>query len=207
MENKPTLKLFYGLYDTCIKLKSIPLGYEFSYNRFSKDAHFPGWRGVKHIKRANSTYDCLVYTSSKHIIDDILKNDFLQSKIVSIQQPISAKHKDLLKKKDRKIILREALWFGKYKHRVQCSHNWDRPITKDESLETVQWVYNNFKKAESRIVNTMGSYLGYHRKGDRLAPSPTVFTTNEETIMLFKLTFNDRLNINIETIVQVNDID
>ena len=77
MENKPTLKLFYGLYDTCIKLKSIPLGYEFSYNKFSKDAHFPGWRGVKHIKRANSTYDCLVYTSSKHIIDDILKNDFL----------------------------------------------------------------------------------------------------------------------------------
>tara|TARA_B100000989_G_scaffold298380_1_gene287408 strand:- start:1312 stop:1935 length:624 start_codon:yes stop_codon:yes gene_type:complete len=207
MENKPTLKLFYGLYDTCIKLKSIPLGYEFSYNRFSKDAHFPGWRGVKHIKRANSTYDCLVYTSSKHIIDDILKNDFLQSKIVSIQQPISAKHKDLLKKKDRKIILREALWFGKYKHRVQCSHNWDRPITKDESLEIVQWVYNNFKKAESRIVNTMGSYLGYHRKGDRLAPIPTIFTTNEETIMLFKLTFNDRLNINIETIVQVNDID
>ena len=53
----------------------------------------------------------------------------------------------------------------------------------------------------------MGAYLGYVRKNQRLAPIPTIFTTNEETIMLFKLTFNDRLNINIETIVQVNDID
>lgn len=207
MENKPTLKLFYGLYDTCIKLKSIPLGYEFSYNKFSKDAHFPGWRGVKHINRSKSTYDCLVYTSSKYIINDILKNDFLQSKIVSIQRPISQKHKELLKKKDRKIILREALWFGKYKHRVQCSHNWDRPISKEESHEIVRWVYSNFKKSESRIVNTMGAYLGYHRKSQRLAPIPTIFATNEETIMLFKLTFNDRLSINIETIIQVNDID
>jgi hypothetical protein len=78
MENKPTLKLFYGLYDTCIKLESIPLGYEFSYNKFTKDAHFPGWRGVKHINRSKSTYNCLVYTSSKHIINDILKNDFFK---------------------------------------------------------------------------------------------------------------------------------
>ena len=162
---------------------------------------------MKHINRGKSTYDCLVYTSSKYIIDDILKNDFLQGKIVSIQSPIGEKHKELLKKKDRKIILRESLWFGKYKHRVQCSHNWDRPISKEESHEIVRWIYSNFKKAESRIVNTMGAYLGYHRKSQRLAPIPTVFATNEETIMLFKLTFNDRLNINIETIIQVNDID
>jgi hypothetical protein len=207
MENKPTLKLFYGLYDTCIKLESIPLGYEFSYNKFTKDAHFPGWRGVKHINRSKSTYNCLVYTSSKHIINDILKNDFLKSKIISIQQPINNKHKQLLKENDRKIILREALWFGKYKHRVQCSHNWDRPITKEESHEIVRWIYSNFKKAECRIVNTMGAYLGYHRKSQRLAPIPTVFTTNEETIMLFKLAFSDRLIMNIETIIQVNDID
>ena len=53
----------------------------------------------------------------------------------------------------------------------------------------------------------MGAYLGYHRKSQRLAPIPTIFATNEETIMLFKLTFNDRLSINIETIIQVNDID
>jgi len=196
----PTESVFYREFDTRIKIIKVPRYFHFNYSRFDNEGN-SRYRIVK-IYRSRSEYDCNFYTSSLDLIQNILTNPEL--KVTEITQPLNDTHRELLHKRDRKVVIRNKLWFNRYKHKISAYHNWDRSTTKDESVDMVKWIYEHFPKGENRIVSTSyGSYFS----PTRLIQPPTIFTNSEDTMMLFKLAYSDMLRMTMETCITLQELD
>ena len=196
----PTETVFYREFDTRIKLLKLPRNFHFNYVRFD-DKGNSRFRVVK-IYRSRHEYDCNLYTSSLDIIQNILTDHELQ--VTEITQPLNDTHRELLHKRDRKVVIRNKLWFNRYKHKISAWHNWDKSTTRDESLTMIKWIYEHFPKGENRIVSTSyGSYFG----STRVVQPPTIFTNSEDTMMLFKLAYSDMLRMTMETCITLQELD
>ena len=204
MENSinilPTESVFYREFDTRIKIIKVPRYFHFNYSRFDDRANLR-YRVVK-IFRSRAEYDCNFYTSSQDIVESILNNPDLQ--VTDITKPLNDTHRELLHKRDRKIVIRNKLWFNRYKHKISAWHNWDRNTTRDESASMVRWIYEHFPKGENRLVST--SY-GYGFGSTKVIQPPTIFTNSEESMMLFKLAYSDMLRMTMETCITLQELD
>tara|TARA_B110001454_G_scaffold195413_1_gene197672 strand:- start:1603 stop:2220 length:618 start_codon:yes stop_codon:yes gene_type:complete len=204
MEHSPTIKptesVFYRAFDTRIRVNKITNPFYFHYPRYS-DLGKLDYRVVR-IYRSRHEYDCNFYTSNETLIESVLNSGF---EIAEITKPLNKTHKELLHKRDRKVVIREKLWFNKYKHKISSWHNWDRTTTVQESRDMVRWVYEHFPKGENRVVSTM--YGSYFSSSNRLAQPPTVFTNSEETMMLMKLAYSDMLRLTMETCITLQELD
>ena len=199
MENNvfPSQSLYYRYFDTCIKFLDLPFNYVFNYPKIGLDGQTI-WRGVK-TKKSETTYNLAVYTSDVDMVDQIKSDDFLYRKIDKIHEPISDRHKKLLYEKDRSVVIRDKLWYNNYKHKLI---SWPKygvgTLEKDNA--TIKWIYDNFDFHDRRIV-----HIRYfmHRNRESV---PIVFCNSEETMMLFKLSHSDDLNIRIETVIQYKEL-
>lgn len=208
---KPSSKLFYRKYHTAIKL-----GY-FSYNskpglpyRF-KDLY----RSVRRFIEVDNQFEIVstVYTSDQKLIDYILDDDFYSRHILSIESPINQEHIDQLNSKDYKIVIRDNLWYKKYKYKLTAWANWRNQPTDQQYEDILKFCYTQFE--DSRVVNSYGGYGFYssfwsqHRSnmwGIANRPAygnsvPTVYTNDQAQIFLFKMAYANILNIDIETVI------
>ena len=196
----PTESMFYREFDTRIKLIKIPRNFYFTYNKIN-DVGKLRYRVVKSY-RSQHQYDANFYTSDELIIESLLQSDY---EIIEITKPLNETHKELLHKRDRKIVIRDKLWFNKYKHKVTAWHNYNKVTTPEESRIMVQWIYENFPKGNNRIVSTTYGY--YFSQPNRLLQPPTIFTNSEDTMMLFKLAYSSMLRMTMETCITLQEID
>ncbi|SVD57823.1 uncharacterized protein METZ01_LOCUS410677, partial [marine metagenome] len=115
------------------------------------------YRVVKNY-RSRHEYDANFYTSDRSIIESLLHGQF---EVIEITKPLNKAHEELLHKRDRKVVIRDKLWFNRYKHKVSSWHNWDRTTSPQESRRMVEWIYEHFPKGDNRVVSTAyGSYFG-----------------------------------------------
>jgi hypothetical protein len=204
MENNPqilpTESVFYREFDTRLRVIKIPRNFHFTYNRFNDSGRL-NYRVVK-MFRSKHEYDCNLYTSSDKIIQSVLNGEH---EVIEITKPLNDLHRELLHKRDRKVVIRDKLWFNRYKHKVSSWHNWDKTTSPQESRRMVEWIYEHFPKGDNRVVSTAyGSYFG---SPGRLAQPPTIFTNSEETMMLFKLAYSDMLRLTMETCITLQELD
>jgi len=204
-----SLKYFYGIYDSCVTLEHIPrqLPIENKFVRVDGQGNTT-FRVVRGYSHAAGTYHCKLYTSDKEIIDSIIADNVLYSKIIQIQKPLNKAHADLLAKKDRKIIIRDKIWYNKYKHRVTSWHDLPNTIqAQDEMGILLKWIHDHFPSSDSRIVSVMGGYHGHRAYRRGLSWIPTIFTNNEEAVMLFKLAFSSQVKIDFETCICLKELE
>jgi len=197
---KPTESIFYRAFDTRIKLIKIPRNFHFTYTKIN-DIGKLRYRVVKNY-RSRHEYDANFYTSDESIIESLLQCQF---EIIEITKPLNKTHKELLHKRDRKVVIRDKLWFNRYKHKISSWHNWDRVTTVEESRDMVKWIYEHFPKGKNRIVSSM--YGSYFTSSNRLAQPPTIFTNSEETMMLMKLAYSNMLRLTMETCITLQELD
>jgi len=196
----PTESLFYRAFDTRIKLIKIPRNFYFTYRKINNVGKLQ-YRVVKNY-RSQHQYDANFYTSDESIIESLLRCEY---EVVEITKPLNEMHKELLHKRDRKVVIRNKLWFNKYKHKISSWHNYNKITTPDESRAMVNWIYENFPKGKNRIVSSM--YGSYFTSSNRLAQPPTIFTNSEETMMLMKLAYSNMLRLTMETCITLQEID
>ena len=197
---KPTESVFYRVFDTRIRVNKIDRAFYYRFPKFN-DLGKLNYRVVR-IYRSRYEYDCNFYTSNQELIEKVLNSGF---EIAEITKPLNDHHRELLHKGDRKVVIREKLWFNKYKHKISAWHNWDKATTVPESRDMVLWVYEHFPKGENRVVSSM--YGSYFASSNRLAQPPTVFTNSEETMMLMKLAYSDMLRMTMETCITLQELD
>ena len=206
MESKitilPTETIFYRTFDTRIRIIKLPKLYHFGkhYPRFDETGR-QSYRVVR-IHRSRMEYDVNFYTSNPAMIADILASDL---EVVEICQPLNQMHKELLHDKDRSVVIRDKLWYRKYKHKITAWHNYEKPTTHDESKVMVQWIYDNFDRRSNRLGSN--SYGTWFSTPGRLVSPPTIFTNSEETMMLMKLAYSDMLRMTMETCITLKEID
>ena len=204
MEHSPTIKptesVFYRAFDTRIRVNKISNPFYFHFSKYN-DLGKLQYRVVR-IYRSRHEYDCNFYTSNETLIEKVLNSGF---EIAEITKPLNETHRELLHKRDRKVVIREKLWFNKYKHKISAWHNWDRTTTVSESRNMVHWVYEHFPKGENRVVSSM--YGSYFASSNRLSQPPTVFTNSEETMMLMKLAYSNMLRLTMETCITLQELD
>lgn len=204
MEHNPTItpteSVFYRIFDTRIRVNKIDRAFYYQFPKYN-DLGKLNFRVVR-IYRSKHEYDCNFYTSNPELIESVLNSGF---EIVEITKPLNDYHRELLHKRDRKIVIREKLWFNRYKHKISAWHNWDTPTTIPESRNMVHWVYEHFPKRENRVVSSM--YGSYFASSNRLAQPPTIFTNSEETMMLMKLAYSDMLRMTMETCITLQELD
>jgi len=202
IKTSPTESLFYREFDTRIKVVKLPRKFHFNFSKFDTFGK-TRYRVVKSY-RSRHEYDCNLYTSSIDIIQDILDNPELE--VTELTKPLNEAHKELLHKRDRKVVIRKRLWFNKYKHKISAWHNWDKSTTRDESLAMIRWVTEHFPKGENRLVSANYGY-GFGFSRDRVIQPPTIFTNSEESMMLFKLAYSDMLRMTMETCITLQELD
>tara|TARA_B110000037_G_scaffold9280_1_gene10144 strand:+ start:334 stop:957 length:624 start_codon:yes stop_codon:yes gene_type:complete len=206
MESKitilPTESVFYGTFDTRLRIIKLPKHYHFGkvyprYNEVGKQSY----RAVR-VYRSRIEYDVNFYTSDPAIIADILASDL---EVVEITKPLNQAHKEMLHDSDRRVVIRDKLWYRKYKHKITAWHNYEKATTHDESKNMVQWIYDNFDRKSNRLVSN--SYGTWFSSPGRLISPPTIFTNSEETMMIFKLAYSSMLRITMETCITLKEID
>ena len=206
MESKitilPTESVFYGTFDTRLRIIKLPKHYHFGkvyprYNEVGKQSY----RAVR-VYRSRIEYDVNFYTSDTAIIADILASDL---EVVEITKPLNQSHKEMLHDSDRRVVIRDKLWYRKYKHKITAWHNYEKATTHDESKSMVQWIYDNFDRKSNRLVSN--SYGTWFSSPGRLISPPTIFTNSEETMMIFKLAYSSMLKITMETCITLKEID
>lgn len=208
---KPSSKLFYRKYHTAIKL-----GY-FSYNSKPGLPHRfeDSYRSVRRFIEVDNQFEIVstVYTSDQKLINYILNDDFYSRHILSIEGPVSQEHIDQLNSKDYKIVIRDNLWYKKYKYKMTAWANWRNQPTDEQYEDILKFCYTQFE--DSRVVNSYGGYGLYssfwsqHRSnmwGITNRPAygnsvPTVYTNDQAQIFLFKMAYANILNIDIETVI------
>lgn len=198
----PTESVFYGTFDTRLRIIKLPKHYHFGklyprYNEVGKQSY-----RVVRVHRSRIEYDVNFYTSDPAIIADILASDL---EVVEITKPLNQAHKEMLHDSDRRVVIRDKLWYRKYKHKITAWHNYEKSTTHDESKSMVQWIYDNFDRKSNRLVSN--SYGTWFSSPGRLISPPTIFTNSEETMMIFKLAYSSMLRITMETCITLKEID
>jgi len=196
----PTATMFYRDFDTRITLTKVPRNFNFRYEKYD---HITMKLKYRVVKRYRSQVECDVnfYTSDESIINDILASKYT---IVEIVRPLNQAHRDLLHDRDRSVVIRNKLWFNKYKHKITSWHSSDANTSIEESKAMVRWVYEHFPRKANRLVSQSHGYYWSHA---RLSPPPVIFTNSEETMMLMKLAYSGMLRMVLETCITLKELD
>lgn len=222
-------KLFYGKFLYRIRLGSFPrrvdllgkLGMHdeefrqrwdwdpvsWRYNRWNYDEHVGRYKTPATDPKFNVSY----YTSSEIIVNHLL-NEY-ESYITETSGPVSNEHLSTLENLDAHTIFRKQYYYNKYPYRLESWRTWRDDCSDDTLMEAYEYIIENFNNTEhSRI--TMKSFLinqsnhqfpshwfGGPRAISRYSVLPTVYTTDESALMMFKLMFTGKFNIKLTRVV------
>jgi len=202
---KPTTKLYYGKYHTAFKVGPFPY-----HSPAYIPKHLDGVRIVSHHVHGSKITNT-IYTNNQEVIDYILSDAYLRMHIQSVVGVINQEHYEYLRDKDRQLILRENLWYSKYKHKMSVWKTYKHVNTTTEDAErALDFIYETFDDKESRTNGHFGAQYynvtPYANMANSWITMPTIFTNNEAGIFLFKMAFNEKFTIKVETIVCLKDV-
>lgn len=143
------------------------------------------------------TYDVYntVYTSDLSLIMGLQQNYDYRD----VYTPASEEHQKLLHTcKDNKVVIRDKLWYNKYRYKVEVWRNWRDTGFKEETLkEAHKFIQQSFDFNQSK-TRRMSHYNAYS--------IPSVFTNDLNSIMLLKLAYNDTLRVHISEVTTVDEL-
>ena len=189
---KPSISLYFRKY-TC----KIMLGPFKDYN----DTIFvdkPHRCKVQHVFNPETdSYDVYnsVYTDNLELISSLEASYDYKS----INTPVSEEHIKLLKSTgDNKVIIRERLWYNKYRYRVEVYRNWRDNGFREEILkEAHDFMNKSFDFTQTKRRTTM-SYNSYS--------VPNLYTNDLNSVMLLKLAYNDTLRVIVQEVVTIDEL-
>lgn len=200
----PATKLYYGKYHTAIKIGPFPY-----HSPAYIPKHLSGFRIVNHYVYGSKVTNT-VYTNNHEVIDYILSDVYLRMHVQSVVGLMNQDHYNYLRDKDRQIILREKLWYGQYKHKMSVYKTYKHVDTStDDAERALEFIGETFSGKESRMNGHFGAQyynVTINSPASSWITMPTVFTNNEAGMFLFKMGFNEKFTIKIETIVCLKDV-
>ena len=170
---------------------------------------FTDWEDTVHVdkphrckiqyvfNKESDSYDVYnsVYTDDLDLVSSLEANYDYKS----IRTPANNEHAKLLQSsKDNKIIIRERLWYNKYRYRVEVYRNWREQGFKEENLKAAHDFINesfNFDITKKRSVMHYNSYS-----------VPNLYTNDLNSIMLLKLAYNDSLRIHVQEVKLIDEL-
>lgn len=122
---------------------------------------------------------------------------------IKVQTPMNKHHEKILKhSKDTRTLIRDKLWHNKYKFRVSVQPKGRRfTLTPDKGKE------QEFMKARTTIIDMFKgtSYLR-HTRWYNWSDMPFIYTSDEKSLMLLKLSYSNDLDISVTEAVTFDEI-
>ena len=117
----------------------------------------------------------------------------------NIYSPLSEEHEKLLKtSKDNKVIIRDKLWYNKFRYKIEVYRNWrDRNYVEKTLEEAHEFILKTFDPSTSK-TRRWSHYNSYS--------IPNVYTNDINSIMLLKLAYNDTLRIQVVEVTKINEL-
>lgn len=135
-------------------------------------------------------------------LDDIKMVKGLISKYpyIEVQSPMNKQHEDILT--DKKSIIREKLWHGKYKYRLETfkSFYWSR-FTLSSSKDGQDVI-----EARRMIIDLFGKNSHIRSANWSQDDVPFVYTNDERSLMLYKMRFMESFRIIITEAITFDEI-
>jgi|TARA_R110002074_G_scaffold85854_1_gene189802 hypothetical protein len=197
----PVRKLYYKKYYNVIRASatpthsavSIPLEFKGEYRIVDR------YDGIKKIDGATAfTSVASIYTNNQDLINYVMKT----YGVIGIETPFNQTHLDYLLDSNREIIYRDKAWYDQYHHKVRVFESWrSRGLPNSaQPIEVLTMWKELFQRKDSRWSG-QDRQLRTSWSHSRYFSYPTVYTNNEASIMLLKMTYNSLLNIHVETVV------
>lgn len=149
------------------------------------------------FNKDRDTYDVYntVYTSDLDLLQGLEQNYDYKN----IFTPSSTEHEKLLQtSKDNRVVIRDILWYNKFRYKVEVYRNWrDTTFSETTLKEAHQFILKSFDFSDSK-TRTTHHYNSYS--------IPAVYTNNLQSIMLLKLAYNDTLRVHVSEVVTVDEL-
>jgi len=134
-------------------------------------------------------------------LDDIKMVKGLISKYPyqEVQTPMNEKHLDILN--DKKSQIRERLWHGKYKYRLEVFKNiwWSpSPIYNEKKEDVVE--------VRKTILDLFGKSSHIRSANWSFSDIPYVYTNDERSLMLFKMRYMESFRVIITEAITFDEI-
>ena len=193
---KPSLRLSYNKFTSSITLGPFAKasGCVTTDHPSCKDR----WRWVFNEKRDKYDIYTKIFTSDIQFIKGLMQ----LYPYTEVQTPMNEYHNEVLLQGPEKISIRPTLWHKKYKYRVESYVSFynKNKITQDTYYKVCEFIDENFKgNSYIRNTNYGGSWNSYNT-------IPYVYTNNEGAIMLFKMMFNNIMNVTVTEAITFDDI-
>lgn len=198
----PVRKLYYNKYYNVIRAGTHPTHVKIMFPKeFAKQYRIVDrFVGIQPDSKGNNAFTNVssVYTNNEKLIEYIIK----YYDVIGVESPYNETHLDYLKDPNRDIIYRDKAWYDQYHHKVKVYESWRNrgQGTRAKPVEVLAMFKELFKSGDSRWTgqDRDHSQLWSH---SRYFSYPTIYTNNEPSIMLLKMSYNAVLSINVETVV------
>jgi len=199
---QPVRKLYYNKYYNVIRAAAhpthtkiyIPSEYKGEYRIVDR------YVGIQPDVNGNNAFTNIasIYTNNQDLITYVIKH----YEVSGIETPFNQTHLDYLQDSNRDILYRDKAWYGQYHHKVKIFETWRKKGKPNSAkpVEVLSMFKELFKPKDSRWngQNRDHSFLWSH---SRYFSYPTIYTNNEPSIMLLKMSYNSILSIYVETVV------
>jgi hypothetical protein len=199
---QPVRKLYYKKYYNVVRTGTHPTHQKIDLpKKFAKEYRIVDrFVGIQPDDNGNNAFTNIasVYTNNEELIQYILK----YYEVTGIETPYNQTHLDYLLDTNREIIYRDKAWYDQYHHKVRIFESWRSraSVNKAKPMEVLYIFDELFKRIDSRW-NGQGRDHSNLWSHSRYFSYPTIYTNNEPSIMLLKMSYNSMLSINVETVV------
>lgn len=131
-----------------------------------------------------------IYTSNVDTLLAFVNN----TDYTAVYTPHNEEHAEMLREnKDNKIVIRDSLFYKKYRYKVEVSRNWREWNRQDNDKvmkECAAWCVDAFDNEDTMLRRTFGYY----------SDVPFIYTNDIKPVMLLKLAYSDRLIISVSEV-------
>lgn len=140
------------------------------------------------------TNDYVIYNSIYTSNIDTLLAFVNNTDYRAIYTPHNEEHETMLRdNKDNKIVIRDSLYYKKYRYKIEVSRNWrewNRSDTDNLMKDCAAWCVDAFDNKDTMLRQTSGYY----------SDIPFIYTNDIKPVMLLKLAYSDRLIISVSEV-------
>ena len=209
----PSFKRYYSLYHSSAKFVGKMRG-----ERLSFDSKWDDEYRIRRSYHYNGLHDgycpeITIYTNNLEMLCELINDPYYENRLDYITTPRDTEHLNALSSSDERIIFRSKLFYNTYRYRAIANVNYYRNAPEADTVkQAVKFVDENF--VDSRIVYNNGRVYwpnGFRRNwltGNVATPKsipkfPTVYTNDESSLFLLKMSWGTELNLLSERVMIV----
>ena len=193
---KPTNKLWYSKYTCSIKLG--PFDEVGKYAPMIERPH----RQSNSYGRIDGKFSIMwttIYTTDSKLLEG-LTNLYPYEEV---HTPMNQKHATHLLDGDHTMAIRQSQWYNQYRYKLECSswRRWGEKTDEKDLAHADKFIKESFTRKDSRFRASEAWHYG-----DAKIKLPIIYTNDEASLMLFKLTFSKAIPICITEAVTYDEI-